>query len=268
MQQPLNGLAPVVVVGMQFEDPAVGQKVKHVMIISGLMALFTIVQNVYFFFELHAVRLLVSGMATALLVPACGYFGAKQRSKPLLGAFWCCNGCNACVMTTYIICVWIVMKAVHAKLPVGGEEETIQQLINNALPDMQTCCKELTTCDFSPTDCTGCNVKSLDTIMYPIGAPLCPDTDDDGSADGNGGAFCVDSNTCTGIEIVPDSFKLSDGIFYAVIAFLMLSCVPSTVACCLGLSLFNHPYMSQQPQAVGYMQAPQQVQAYNTYGGK
>ena len=33
----------------------------------------------------------MNGLAFALLVPACGYFGAKNRSKGLLGCFTCCR---------------------------------------------------------------------------------------------------------------------------------------------------------------------------------
>lgn len=38
-----------------------------------------------------------AGVVLALLVPACGYFGAKERNTTLLQCFWCCNACGACV---------------------------------------------------------------------------------------------------------------------------------------------------------------------------
>lgn len=37
----------------------------------------------------------LSFLAVALLVPACGYFGVRDRSQSLLQWFWTCNGLGA-----------------------------------------------------------------------------------------------------------------------------------------------------------------------------
>lgn len=52
---------------------------------------------------------LVVYLAIALLVPACGYFGAKNSNENLLGAFSCCNFCSGCLSCCTIIAICSLM---------------------------------------------------------------------------------------------------------------------------------------------------------------
>merc|ERR1719240_129581 len=84
-------------------------------------------------------QMLVSGLCFAGCVPACGYFGAKQRSRPLLGLFTCCNGCAMCIFGTFIVTLFVVMGVLNTKLNLGSERESMMDAINNALPEMKAC---------------------------------------------------------------------------------------------------------------------------------
>ena len=85
MQQPmLNGAAPVVVFGIEVQDPALVGKIKTVCIVATIMAICNLSWGVYnLTFGLGGLAVI----GCALCVPACGYFGAKNKNKELLCAF-------------------------------------------------------------------------------------------------------------------------------------------------------------------------------------
>jgi hypothetical protein len=224
-------------------------------------------QNVYQFVYTRDVQLLLVGLCFAGCIPACGYFGAKERSKPLLSLFTCCNGCAMCMFATSIVMIVVVMSVLNAKFSLGTEHESLMEVINNALPEMKMCCKELVDADFAATF-QGCHVAALDADVYPVGAPLCPTEDDpsDGS-DGSSAAsdaFCLDSNSCTGIEKIGSDVQLSNVMFCALIALYILACIPATIGCCSGQQLLGSPIMNGGPAPF----AGQGVAVNTPYGGR
>lgn len=78
--------------GMSEMNPKMAMLVKRVIWVSVCAAL---VQSIYYFIQIArgtSLWLATFRWLCALLVPACGYFGAKQSSRDLLGAYTCCNG--------------------------------------------------------------------------------------------------------------------------------------------------------------------------------
>jgi len=88
--------APMMVYGISIQDYAQARLTKRVLNISILMGLMAIV---FFVWGLLAVDSeanssigeAVSELITALLIPLCGYFGAKDSNRSLLACFWICN---------------------------------------------------------------------------------------------------------------------------------------------------------------------------------
>jgi hypothetical protein len=232
MQDPL---IPVAVVGIAVDDPAQASRVKRVVGIAAFMMLWTVVSQAYMFSLVHSLGGLLSGLAFGGCVPACGYFGAKQRSKPLVGLFTCCNCCAMLSLGSYIVLTVIALAVFNADVNINGEHQSLKHLINTALPEMQACCKQLDACDFEAAGCGAaaavCHIAALDAEMLPSTDPSTDpaclhqnvtsaaafSTDNaflgelDGSSAGTPGVFCVDGNTCKGIDSVDPSFKFSNG---------------------------------------------------------
>ena len=133
MQDPL---IPVAVVGIAVDDPAQASRVKRVVGIAAFMMLWTVVSQAYMFSLVHSLGGLLSGLAFGGCVPACGYFGAKQRSKPLVGLFTCCNCCAMLSLGSYIVLTFIALAVFNADVSINGEHKSLKQLINTALPEM------------------------------------------------------------------------------------------------------------------------------------
>jgi hypothetical protein len=95
-----HGLATVVY-GVSIEDPAVAAKVKRVMTIAVACLSMGVIYNLGQLVNGAPVMSALIGLAFVWMIPACGYFGAKQKDKNLLCCFWGCNLCNA-------ICIAIV----------------------------------------------------------------------------------------------------------------------------------------------------------------
>jgi hypothetical protein len=84
---------PAVVYGIRVEDPRAAILVKRVLNISILSGLLVICSNIYTYSndtfsqdntnKQQQLASSIVGILIALLVPACGYFGAKQRDKGL-----------------------------------------------------------------------------------------------------------------------------------------------------------------------------------------
>eukprot|EP01052_Picozoa_sp_SAG31_P032927 SAG31_NODE_3662_length_4011_cov_8.856851_1_plen_99_part_00 len=94
MQQTLvlpGGVAQTFVFGIEISDPTLSSKVQAVVIVSLILALWNIGMGL----STIATGSGIATLACALCVPACGYFGAKQKNRELLCAFWGCNGCMA-----------------------------------------------------------------------------------------------------------------------------------------------------------------------------
>jgi len=242
---------PAVVVGIPVNDPVSGQNVKRVVCAAASLVLISAAQSVYQFVYTRDVQVLLVGLCFAGCVPACGYFGAKERSKPLLGLFTCCNGCAMCMFPILIAVMFVAVSVLNAKFTIGTERESLMEAINNALPEMKTCCKEMADADFA-VDFHGCHVAALDADVYPVGSAFCPSEDDpaDGSSSAASNAFCLQPNDCTGIEKIASNIHLSNFMFYALIMLYILACVSATVGCCSGQKLLSSPFVEQGVVAV------------------
>lgn len=85
-------------------------------------------------------------MTNVLCCPACGYFGAKNRSKPLLSCFACCNGTWA-VLSLLAVAASLFL-SLHSHSFLAGEDY---------IHGMASCCKgKLSDCDFAMTDSCTC----------------------------------------------------------------------------------------------------------------
>lgn len=282
-------LVPVVVAGIAVDDAASARLVKRVIGVAGFLFLWAIVSQVYMLTLVHNIGSFLFGLGFAGCVPACGYFGAKQRSKPLVGLFTCCNCCGMIGMGFYIVLAIIALSIFNTSFDIAGEHQTLKHLINTALPEMQVCCKQLQACDFA-LSCEGCHIAAFDGEMLPLGSAGCAQDDgssagapvtsadvffsgeaavvsSDGSSAADGGNFCVDSNTCQAITNVSSTFTFSNGMFYGLIVVLVLACMPATLGCCWGKSLYDSP-MLNGAQGLQYGTAPAYTQAQTAYGGK
>ena len=107
-----------VVYGIVVEDPHSASLVKKVMAMSVITAVLVVVGGIIQAtgntptmpgqdnaFAENKSYMALGSIALGLLMPACGYFGAKNRNKNLLGWFW---GCNCCAATINVINVIIL----------------------------------------------------------------------------------------------------------------------------------------------------------------
>lgn len=139
-----------VVLAQAVEDPNAAAKVRRVVCASVFIMLLNIVCYAVPFaltkFPLSMLALLGFGLG----VPACGYFGARNRSKPLLGCFWCMNCCNL-VTLIILLCISGVFLAMFRPLL----EE---------LPAYADCCDQFRNCDWnaSAVGCSSCIVNNAD----------------------------------------------------------------------------------------------------------
>ena len=123
----------------------------------------------------------VVGLAFALLVPACGYFGAKNRSKGLLGCFTCCSCLNMFKNVLYIVGFGLIFSLLHVTLPCHNDDPQdtagCHDLIwygENALEESQACCKTFADCKFDAESCTSCALPLVNITMYVEGDAHCP----------------------------------------------------------------------------------------------
>eukprot|EP00927_Polykrikos_kofoidii_P049947 TRINITY_DN4391_c0_g1_i1.p1 TRINITY_DN4391_c0_g1~~TRINITY_DN4391_c0_g1_i1.p1 ORF type:complete len:413 (-),score=66.92 TRINITY_DN4391_c0_g1_i1:55-1293(-) len=56
-----------------------------------------------FMFALQQIPSLIGSAMCALLIPLCGYIGAKQQKPILLRCFTCCNGCTCCAGCFFVV---------------------------------------------------------------------------------------------------------------------------------------------------------------------
>jgi hypothetical protein len=101
--------APAVVYGIVVEDPRAAILVRRVLNLSIVMGILGIISaiirtsmphpqlaNTKVFSNEQNLGTGIFYVCCALLVPCCGYFGAKQRDRGLLTMFWICNCINSC----------------------------------------------------------------------------------------------------------------------------------------------------------------------------
>ena len=87
-----------VVYGINIPDPGAARLTRKVLWISVVLMFFVVGISCYF----TVGNPMVSGFSSTffvnigfgLLIPLCGYFGARDKNKTLLTCFWCCNLCT------------------------------------------------------------------------------------------------------------------------------------------------------------------------------
>lgn len=106
---------PVVVMGIVVDGAENAHRVRKVMVISLLFASLIITNSVLQQVEDNSdIMNRLMGLMLGLLVPACGYAGAKRADRNLLGCFWGCNAFSA-VCNTMAVGMWILIITVYAE---------------------------------------------------------------------------------------------------------------------------------------------------------
>jgi hypothetical protein len=108
MAEPAGGV--VVVMGIPVEGLENQRLVKRVMVVSVIFAVVICCTSVLQMTKETGNTLSrFMGLCLGLLVPACGYLGAKRGDRNLLGCFWGCNlfsgVCNVMACTMWIVMV-------------------------------------------------------------------------------------------------------------------------------------------------------------------
>eukprot|EP00949_MAST-11_sp_MAST-11-sp1_P002898 g2898.t1 len=107
-----------VVYGIRIADPEAARLTRRVLRISILMMMMTVGISIYF----SAANPVSMGMSmfvnigVGLLVPCCGYMGAKQKNRGLLTCFWVCNCCAVVSTVAAIACIFALNLPVLQKL--------------------------------------------------------------------------------------------------------------------------------------------------------
>ncbi len=139
-QRVSTGAAPpqaTVVYGIPLPPTASAVEVKlvrTVMRLSAIMALMAIIQQIYLVAaqRFHMQSLL--SVLVSLLVPACGWYGAKERNKFFLQTFSCMNWCNALVFGIEFIGELVMFDAeyhecVECRNKASGETNTTKSCV-------------------------------------------------------------------------------------------------------------------------------------------
>ena len=96
---PVAEIAPVY--GLRIPNQEAAKLTRRIITLSlGLLLIQAIISLVQA--SLYGQYLSFVSMASILLVPACGYFGAKWRNKMLLSGFAACS-CLTCVLTPVVL---------------------------------------------------------------------------------------------------------------------------------------------------------------------
>ena len=106
---------PVVVMGIVVEGAENASRVRKVMVISLLFAALIIANSVLQQVEDNSEPMeRVMSVLLPLLVPACGYLGAKRADRTCLGCFWGCNAFSA-VCNAMTVAMWILMITLYSE---------------------------------------------------------------------------------------------------------------------------------------------------------
>jgi hypothetical protein len=107
--QPSPATEPIIVMGISVEGIENATLVRKVMVVSVIFACFITFNSVMQMAEDSGNSFQrMTGLLMALLVPACGYVGAKRQERNLLGCFWGCNLFSG-VCNTMAVVMWFIM---------------------------------------------------------------------------------------------------------------------------------------------------------------
>lgn len=79
-------------------DPHVQILIKRIVKLTLIMAIVAITRNVVLLYYQHYISLIE--MLVPLMIPYCGYEGARRRNRALVNCFW---GCSAFILTLYML---------------------------------------------------------------------------------------------------------------------------------------------------------------------
>ncbi len=232
------------------EDPDAASKVRRVVCVSAFIFILNAICYAVPFAYTRTPMTMVMLLGFGFGIPACGYFGAKNRSKSLLGCFWCCNGCNLVILIALLIVASIGL--------------AIFAVFLEFLPNYGDCCEQFRACGWDATNTTGaagCDTCAQNRTDMPIvymegsdmctsqnGEPVPPTTfeyayvaataqgsmdtemylDDDASGSGNGmEAICLSQADCRVIDSIK-GWRVTRpvvGIFLALFIVLMIPTV-------------------------------------------
>ena len=184
MQQPIMVGQPVAMVyGIPMQDSDTAKKVQRVIVCAGITALCAVIYYTFLFVESGAPVIIVN-LGVALLIPACGYFGAKNKNKGLLCAFWGCNFLTCLCFGCLAICILVIIAIFHQWLAI--------------LHPFSDCCAKIDTCGYlSSCECQG--TLGGQTLYFAADSnPQCPNATSTSTGhcsccDGvkPGGGFCT-----------------------------------------------------------------------------
>jgi len=115
-----------VVMGIPIDDPALAPIIKQVMILSGASALLILFDGIVSLIATGDGWFLFVGLCT-LLIPACGYCGAKKKSRDFMCCF--CGWSAACFVLTFINLIIIVAFVATGQLPDPSKNQPLVILV-------------------------------------------------------------------------------------------------------------------------------------------
>ncbi len=230
------------------EDPDAAAKVKRVVCVSAFILILNVICYAVPFAFTKTPMSMVMLLGFGFGIPACGYLGAKNRSKSLLGCFWCCNACNLAILIALLIASSILL--------------AIFAVFLEFLPDFSDCCDQFRSCgwDASSNSTRACETCARNQTGMPIvymegsdmctsqnGEPVAPTAfayvsataqgsdnrdvylaDDSASGSGDGDdAVCLGDSECRVLDFIK-GWKVTRpvvGIFLALFIVLMIPTV-------------------------------------------
>lgn len=146
------------------EDPDAASKVRRVVCVSVFIMILNVICYAVPFALTKTPTTIIMLLGFGFGIPACGYFGARNRSKALVGCFWCCNGCNLAILIALLI-ISSIFLALFA-------------FILQFLPGYGDCCNQFSACDWNATStaagCQSCAINQTDApVVYMEGSDMC-----------------------------------------------------------------------------------------------
>ena len=227
------------------EDPDAASKVRRVMCVSIFIMILNVLCYAVPFAFTRTPMTIILLLGFGFGIPGCGYFGAKERSKTLIGAFWCCNSCNLAILIVLLIFTSMIL----AYLAV----------ILQFLPALSNCCDQFRACDWNATatngtgagGCTSCAVNATNVpSAYMVGSDMCDSqgggpappstfaylaataqgTDvadvDDASGSGGENIVCLGMTECRLIDYIKD-WRVTRPVLGLFLALFIVLMIPS-----------------------------------------
>jgi len=136
------GMEAQAVYGMRIANPRLATLTRRVLTLSVVIALLNIIMHIVSYFTSSSQNLILGALVStglSLLVPACGYFGAKNNDQNLACCFCGCNlfgsACNICSIIGLVI-LQQGLKLIVDQCSPSSEDPTV------SCPDWGTFCPD------------------------------------------------------------------------------------------------------------------------------